>query len=290
MRFRTHCLHATLIVSSLTLALAGLTGCGDDGGDLECGGFGTLHDDHCHCESGYVPSDDGLSCVPSEEAATDTGIGDVGGGGGADAGAADTGTGSGSGGQDSLTFVPSETLAATGTAEDGSRYWLVSSVDGDSMLNLELFEAFGGPSAPGVVQLGSDDTDYALCGTCIVLQTGCESHGDHFHCDKTFMPRAEGEMDVAAIGTAAGERLTAELRGVVFREVQIASDFTTTTVPGGDVLALDAWSFDAELQGMDDPSDPGEPCGGNGDWHGDHCDCDPGFRPDPSDPTNCIPE
>lgn len=37
-----------------------------DGGDESCGGHGEWHGDHCHCDEGYIASEDEHTCVEDE--------------------------------------------------------------------------------------------------------------------------------------------------------------------------------------------------------------------------------
>lgn len=170
---------------------------------------------------------------------------------------------------------------------DGNRSWVLRASDGSTQIAIELYEAYGAPTEPGTVALTEGETSYATCGTCVVLQTGCEAHGDHFHCDATFMPQAQGQLRIDTLGTSPDERLAGELQNIVFQQVSIAEDYATTPVADGELLRLDAWAFDAELEGRPRP----EPeCSGHGHQHGPECHCDPGYRTDPEDPTRCIPE
>jgi len=249
------------LVASLLAGLVLGAGCADDNtaADPECGGRGELHGDHCHCDPGFTVSNDESSCVPEQD-----GDGDV-----------------------ELSFAPSETRAATGTADDGTQVWLLEAADGDAVLGLEIYEAFGGPTSPGVFDITDAETSYATCGTCVILQTGCVAHDDHFHCEHTFMPRAVGQVHIDAIGVDAGEPLTGQLLGLVLQEVTIGEDFETEPVDDGMVLHLDAWGFDAQLEALGGAE---QECSGHGHMHGDQCHCDPGYRLDPEDPTQCIPE
>lgn len=180
-----------------------------------------------------------------------------------------------------------EELRAQTQLTDGNRAWVLRATDGRSQLSIELYEAYGSATEAGTVALTETEGNYATCGTCIVLQTGCEAHGSHFHCDATFMPRAEGNLRIDALGAGPGERLAGELQQVVFREVTIAEDYTTSPVSEGELLELNSWSFDAVLEA---PEEPGPECSGHGHQHGSACHCDPGYRNDPEDPTRCIPE
>ena len=84
-----------------------------------------------------------------------------------------------------------------------------------------------------------------------MLRTGCVAHNDHYDCTSTFMPKAEGEMHIDAIGAAAGDNLTAELKDLVFQEVTIGQNYSTTPVADGDQLHLEAWSFDVQLEALE---------------------------------------
>ncbi len=287
-----HLVGARLFVSVLTgLMLAGCTE-HDSVPDPACGGNGELHEDHCHCDPGFVLSDDELSCLPEQDSGDDdhdTGDHDTsddhstGDTGDTDTDTGDTGD---TGEDDEFVFEPSDTRAATGTADDSTQIWMLEAVDGDVLLGLEIYESFGGPTSPGVVDITDVETNYATCGTCLIFRTGCTAHGDHFHCERTFMPRAEGQVQLDAIGAKAGEPFTGELRELVFQEVTIAEDFQTHPVTDGEVLHLNAWAFDVLLDALGTE----EECGGHGHMHGDHCHCDPGYQLDPEDPTLCIPE
>ena len=64
------------------------------------------------------------------------------------------------------------------------------------------------------------------------------------------MPRAEGQVQVDAIGTAAGEQLTGQIRDIVFQQVSIGQDYTTTPVNGGDLHRIESWAFDVQLSAL----------------------------------------
>lgn len=275
----------TLLAAHLLtgLALAGCSGDDNRGGlpPPPCNGNGELHDDHCHCDPGFVTSADELSCLPAPDAGTsdnDAGVNPD--AGSSDAGSSDAGVGG-------FSFEPSQTRGATGAGASGKLMWLLEASDGDTLLALEIYEEFGGPISPGLVDLTAPETNYATCGTCLLLRTGCTAHGDHFDCERTFMPRAEGQVRFDALGTNSGERLTGEFLSVVFQQVTIGSNFETQPVADGDILYLDPWTFDVQLEALGGA----EPeCGGHGHLHGGECHCDSGYRLDPSDPTNCVPE
>ncbi|MEZ4433640.1 MAG: hypothetical protein R3F65_14625 [bacterium] len=289
----------------LTLTLFALAGCGGDGGgddSPDCDGRGTLHDDHCHCDPGFAldPADD-LRCVaveadagvdaapepesdaatePEPDAATEPAPDAA---TAPDAAAApDAATE-----PEAIDFDP-ETVRASTLLDDGDRVWLVEAADGEHVLRLENYVAFGGPAAPARVAIGEVEADYAACGLCLVLQSECVAHDDHFHCGPSFMPvPGVGEVELTAVGAAEGEAFAARLSGIELREVTIdPRDYTTTVVPGGRRLRLAEWSFEATLAA----APMNEECGGHGHLHGDHCHCDPGYMVDPEDPANCVPD
>jgi hypothetical protein len=293
--------------ASLLACVVGLWGCGpqEQGGEVveiiedECGGFGHLHDDHCHCDEGYTPTADQRSCV--EEGDPDPDPADQGG---------------------PLTFEPGSVRGAVGETEGGQSYWVVEGLDEGTHIQVELYPEYGGPDQAGTHTLGQDDESYATCGTCVVLRTGCVLSGGFYDCERTFMPIAGASLQLDQIGDAEGGKLVGSLEDVTFEQVTIERDFSTTPVEDGASHTLARWAFDVVLGGSDipepecsghghlhgntchcdpgytlDPNDSGrcvsstpEPeCSGHGHLHGNHCHCDPGYRNDPNDPTKCIP-
>ena len=260
-----------------------------DNNDSEdaCGEHGEMHDEHCHCDEGYTEVDG--TCVEDVPVVDmDMGMGDE------DmspdqGGEEDMGQDQGPDEPSMLAFDPPLERGSVGTGEGGDHLWLLEAVQEGTILRLELYEAYGAPTQPGSVTLNAMETNYATCGTCIILQTGCEAHGDHLHCDATFMPEAGGTVNIDEIGTSVGSSLTGSLEGITFREVSIAQDYETSDVAGGQRLLLSPYNFDVTLEALGG-SEPTEECGGHGHLHGSHCHCDPGYQVDPQDPANCISE
>jgi len=277
-------------------ALAGLllvaSGC-DDGEPAAanpCGEHGEWHEDHCHCDQGYSLSPAG-TCVsttpaPSTDAAAAATPPDASQPDASNPGP-DVPTPPDDANTGEWTFTPSTTRASIGNVADGSRVWVMEGLDGLYVLSVEFYERYGAPTAPGTYPVQQHETDYATCGTCIILATECTMNGQSLSCAKELMPRAEGEVFLSAMGTSPGQRITGELRSLVFQEVTRASDYTTTVVAGGDVMDLSLWAFDMELNPLEGP---GPVCGGHGHPHGNVCHCDPGYQTDPTDPMNCIPQ
>ena len=224
------------LFSSIFISLMMLTACGGDT-DETCGGNGVFHGDHCDCDAGFSPSADGLSCVADVDTDADT----------TDATNQNTDATDTSNATD-LTFNASTSKASVGTNQDGSQVWIFEAMDGDKMLRLEFYAAYGAPTAPGVAEITDAETDYSTCGTCIMLRTGCVEHGDHYDCTKNFMPRAQGQIQMTAIGGTAGDQFAGELKDIVLQQVSIAQDYTTTPVAGGEELNIDSWTFDVSLE------------------------------------------
>jgi len=224
-------IRTSTIVGALALFMSG---CGDtnDTDIAECGDHGELHGDHCHCDDGYTLSDDGTSCEQAQEVDS-------------------TGNSSNSNQATDLTFSPASSQGSVGDAQDGSKVWLLEAIDGDTILKIELYAGYGAPTSPGIVSITANETDYATCGTCVMLRTGCVAHNDHYDCTGTFMPKAEGEVHIDAIGSAAGESLSGELKDLVFQQVLIGQNYSTTPIADGDQLRLDTWSFDVQLESLD---------------------------------------
>ena len=180
-----------------------------------------MHGEHCHCDDGYALSGDGVSCETESNANN-----------------VDTSNG--------FAFDPQQVQALTGT-ENNTQMWILEAIEDDVQLSLEIYESFGGLSSPGSAVIDENETNYATCGNCIVLQTGCSLHGDHYHCERTFMPKSGGEIHIDQIGRSAGEAFIGELLGIEFQEVSIAQDYQTNAISDGDMFTLNPWSFETEL-------------------------------------------
>lgn len=197
-----------------------VVGCTDDEPVPDCDGHGTFVHGHCHCENGYQQTADELGCEMVTQPPPPP---------------------------DNVSFMPSQSSAFTALDDGGQRVWVLEALDQTTLLRLEVYAGFGGPTQPGSYALDADDTSYKTCGICVTLQTGCHLHVDHYHCERTYMPEAAGAVTFASLGTSAGAALAGDLADLAFREVTIAGDFTTTTVPNGDELALAPWMFDVVL-------------------------------------------
>ena len=218
-------MHTRHLAPSALLAL-GLLACdaSDDTGAAACGEHGDWEADHghCHCDDGYQLTDDGMGCEPDEDDGDDTSV-------------------------DTSGFSPDTVEGAVQSGSDP--VWLLSAKDGQTWLSIENYPSFGGATGPETRTLDATEIDYATCGVCLMLQTGCETHGDHGHCEATFMPEVGGEVTFDVLGAAAGEQWAGAVSGIRFVEVEIDSEtYATTPVPGGATFSLDAWDFDVVLE------------------------------------------
>lgn len=250
--------------------------------ESECSGHGHIHGFYCHCDPGFSQSEDRLSCLQSQDESDgndasedqDEGSDQV-----DDEGVdLDSST-------NEFVFTATQVSAKVGKAQDGTQTLVLEAVDGDTLLKLELYAAFGGPTSPGRVDITQSETNYATCGTCIMMQTGCAPHGDHVHCARTFMPKVGGHVRFDEVGSSAGEHITGALLDVVFQEVTIGEGFQTQPVANAPTQDLSDWEFDVELNAVAQ-----EECSGHGFIHGDQCHCDSGYQLDPTDPMQCIAE
>jgi len=105
------------------------------------------------------------------------------------------------------------------------------------------------------------------------------------------MPRAEGTIFLDELGASPGGRISGEMVDLVFQEVLISDRGRTNVVTDGTVLDFDPWEFNLRLGSLGNGGGGGaqEECSGHGRMHAGHCDCDPGYRPDPQNALACIP-
>jgi len=209
---------AHLVLSStFVLAIAG--GCGapeveSDDNDDGCGPNSSYSEDHehCHCDEGFEIQ--GTACLPID----------------------DTQPGGGSG----IDLSSAVISGRSGTDRDGAGIYLVQAVAGETVLRIEGYVGFGAPEGPASVTLSGAELDYKTCSVCVVVETGCHAHDDHFHCSGAMMP-ASGEVDITAL-TLGGD-IAGALHEVTFQEVTMAEDFTTTPVEGGETASIGHWDF-----------------------------------------------
>jgi hypothetical protein len=230
-------MHPRSLLGASLLALA-LSAC-DEKADgtanteaSDCDGHGEWNEDHahCHCDDGYSLSDGGYGCEPNgadEDDDSDDWQGD------------DTG-------EPESSFQPD---TVEGIHYASSSVWVLTAKEGQTWLSIENYPDFGGATGPETVEIDATQANYATCGVCVMVQTGCEPHGDHAHCDATYMAEAGGSVTFDALGSAAGESWAGSLEGLRFVEVTIDSDtWESTPVDGGESIELNYWSFDVALE------------------------------------------
>ena len=127
--------------------------------------------------------------------------------------------------------------------------WVLTAKADDSWLYVENYPSFGGASGAETRTLDDTEVNYATCGVCVLLKTGCQQHGDHAHCGSTYMPEAGASVTFDELGDEVGGSWSGSLSPIRFIEVSMDSDsYETTPVSDGDIIELDAWDFDVVLE------------------------------------------
>ena len=189
-----------------------------------------------------------LACGAEQDNATDNGDGpgksSLAGNGGA--GEVDTGAYAALADIDGAPFVPNSVEAIFYPESDP--VWVLTAKEGETWLYIENYPSFGGATGAETRTLGSTEVNYATCGVCVLLKTGCQPHGDHEHCSATYMPEPGSWVTFDELGSGVGGNWSGTLSPVRFIEVSMNSDtFETTPVEGGNQIELDAWSFEVVL-------------------------------------------
>ncbi len=127
--------------------------------------------------------------------------------------------------------------------------WVLTAKEGETWLYIENYPSFGGADGPETRALDDIELSYATCGVCVLLKTGCQPHGDHSHCETTFMPEAGSSLTFDELESEVGGDWSGSLSPIRFIEVSIdGSTYETTPVSGGEQIELDTWSFEVVLQ------------------------------------------
>ena len=122
--------------------------------------------------------------------------------------------------------------------------------DGTAFVSVSSLADWNGPMTTGSYSL--DGINYKDCGLCLLAGTGCDGGQN---CSKVFYA-SEGTVNVTSLGAAEGETLAGLLEGVVFEEVTIAEDYTSTPVSGGDTWCFNEYAFNETIAA--DPNAPME--------------------------------
>jgi thiol-disulfide isomerase/thioredoxin len=108
----------------------------------------------------------------------------------------------------------------------------------------------------GPITLGTysfDGINYADCGLCLLAYVNCDGSS----CEKTLYAE-EGSVEISEIGFETGDTFSAQLNGVVFREVEIdPSTYQSTVIPDGDTWCFDGFEFTQEVA-IPEPPAPAE--------------------------------
>ncbi len=206
-----------------TLVLSGACGQDVDGDDDDdgCGpnsSFSEEHD-HCHCDDGFEIV--GTACLAIEDDDDD-----------------------GGGEAEEIDLQGAVITGQSLTDDGGDGVYMLQAVAGDVVLRLEGYVGFGAPeSGPASVTLSGDELNYATCAVCVLVQTGCAAHDDHFHCSQTLMP-ASGSVVFSTI--SLDDALAGHLHELRLQPVEIASDYQTTPVEGAQ-FTLSHWEFSTSL-------------------------------------------
>ncbi|HEY3357027.1 MAG TPA: PPC domain-containing protein [Polyangia bacterium] len=107
---------------------------------------------------------------------------------------------------------------------------------------------FWNPLAAGAIELGGSaaEENYKSCSTCVMIYQGCTAGAtcNTNSATKIFMAMS-GTLTVTADGATPGTHFTATLANAQFKEVTIASDFTSTLVAGGQLWCVNSQALDA---------------------------------------------
>ena len=124
------------------------------------------------------------------------------------------------------------------SARASSGGWQFAAADENTtaFLNVASFVNWDGPTTPGTYTLTG--INYKDCGLCLLAGTGCQDGT----CEKLYYAH-EGTVDVTSAGLENGTVISGTLHNVVFEEVTIADDFTTTKVAGGKTWCFDTYTF-----------------------------------------------
>ncbi len=121
-------------------------------------------------------------------------------------------------------------------AAQGGWMFEVSTSGLTEFMNVSSFVDWQGPSTPGTYELSG--INYKDCGLCLLAGTGC-SEGT---CEKMFYAE-KGTVEISSVGTENGATISGVLKNVVFEEVTIGDDYTSTKVENGTQWCFNDYSF-----------------------------------------------
>ena len=145
------------------------------------------------------------------------------------------------------TFEP-DTVDAFFYAGDNP-VWVLTAKQSETWLSIENYPSFGGANGAETRTLDETEIDYATCGVCVLLKTGCQQHGDHGHCSTTYMPETGATVTFDELDEEAGGTWSGSLSPIRFVEVSVDGDtYETTPVEDGDTIEMDGWDFEVTLE------------------------------------------
>jgi hypothetical protein len=205
-----------LSVTAFVSAGCGTDTEGEDETDDACGPNSSYSDEHehCHCDDGFEIQ--GTACLPIDDDDDDI---------------------------DAINLDGAIITGQSATDAQGDAVYVLQAVAGDVVLRVEGYVGFGAPEGPATVELAGHELNYATCAVCVVVQTGCRAHDDHFHCDRTLMPTA-GALEFSALEPTS--TLAGHVHALRLQTVQIAANYETTPVEGA-ARRVDHWAFQTAL-------------------------------------------
>ncbi len=193
---------------------------GDDEAGDGCGPNSSFNADHGHCDCDAGFEKQGTACLPVED--DDVDPGEV----------------------EPIDMTDAVITGQSATDDNGDAVYIVQAVAGDVVVRIEGYVGSGAPSTAASVTLAGDELNYATCSVCVLAQTGCAAHDDHFHCEETLMATG-GVVELDALDPSAS--IAGHLHEVQFVPVTIADDYQSTPIDGGQPHAIAHWDFTTTL-------------------------------------------
>ncbi len=195
---------------------------GDDEAGDGCGPNSSFNADHGHCDCDDGFARQGTACLPVDDDDDDVDPGEV----------------------EAIDMTDAVITGQSATDNNGDAVYIVQAVAGDVVVRIEGYVGAGAPSTAASVTLAGDELNYATCSVCVLAQTGCAAHDDHFHCEETLMATG-GVVELDALDPTAS--IAGHLHEVQFVPVTIADDYQSTPIDGGQPHAIGHWDFTTTL-------------------------------------------
>lgn len=190
----------------------------DDG----CGPNASFNADHGHCDCDDGFEKQGTACLPVDDDEDEQDPAEVA----------------------AIDLSAAEITGQSATDDSGNAVYIVQAVAGDVVVRIEGYVGAGAPSTAASITLAGDELNYATCSVCVLAQTGCAAHDDHFHCEETLMATG-GVVELDALDPAAS--IAGHLHDVQLVPVTIADDYQSTPVDGGQPHSIAHWEFATTL-------------------------------------------